>query len=138
MDMRIVFEEDVALAVLNVEASYIDCSLERELPNPTGNGASSGVKSDQNSPMKAATSSSAALSPPNPTPAIVNAKIVPSTLEEEVSFKAPSASTRKNASVAKEEPSQSDSLVAVCVSCRVHALSPILMIAIPFNLASSS
>jgi len=32
MDMRIVFEEDLALAILHADLTYINCSLEHELP----------------------------------------------------------------------------------------------------------
>ena len=38
MDMRIVFEEDLALAILHADLAYIDCSLEHELPQSASHG----------------------------------------------------------------------------------------------------
>jgi hypothetical protein len=59
--MRIVFEEDLALAILHADLAYINCSLEHELPQNV----------------------SRANRPPSPSPAqFPTAKVIRSTLEE--------------------------------------------------------
>jgi hypothetical protein len=94
MNMRIIFEEDLALAVLHADLSYIDCSLDHELPQkqqpPTQH------KSDA---ISHANSAQAGLSRPS----IANLKVVRSTLEEE-SFDPTVPTPPKTSADALKEP----------------------------------
>lgn len=109
MDMRIVFEEDLALAILHANLAYIDCSLDHELPQQVS-------QKDRE---------------PSPTPPqFPSAQIVRSTLEEDTfdPNEAGGKPNRKRAKVVVEtspKPSASkdeESVVVSLVSPLLHSL----------------
>lgn len=109
MDMRIIFEDDLAQAILQAELAYIDCSLDHELPQ----------RPSQN------------FRPPSPSPAqFPSAKIVRSTLEE-ATFNPTQSNAKnprkRNAITSAEEASavkdDADSFVAPLVSIYMISLS---------------